>query len=96
MFGTYFLRPLVTAYVVWRNPHMTTIARQTNRWTPRQLYLEAKGERAQRKVLRMAVRDFRRSQTAELGGASLLMYASKPQHCPALAGLITAAGQRDK
>ena len=56
MLNTSVLRPIVTAYIAWRNPDMTRIAEQDKRWTPRQLYLDAKAERAQRKVLQMAVR----------------------------------------
>jgi hypothetical protein len=42
-------------FVIWRNSNIAAIARKDDRWTSRQLYLEAKGERARRKVLQMAV-----------------------------------------
>lgn len=57
MFNTFILHSLVRPFIIWRNPKMTAIANKDNRWTPRQLYLDAKGERAQRKVLEMAVRN---------------------------------------
>jgi hypothetical protein len=56
MFNMFILRSLVRPFVIWRNPNMAVIATKDSRWTPRQLYLDAKGERAQHKVLQMAVR----------------------------------------
>jgi hypothetical protein len=56
MFNTLILRPLVKPFIVWRNPQMTDIVEKHSDWTLRQLYLDAKGERAQHKVLQMAVR----------------------------------------
>jgi hypothetical protein len=56
MLNMFILLPLVKPFIVWRNPNMTAIVGKENHWTLRQLYLDAKGERAQRKVLQMAVR----------------------------------------
>jgi len=56
MFNTLILRPLVKPFIIWRNPHMTAVVEKHNDWTLRQQYLDAKGERAQHKVLQMAVR----------------------------------------
>jgi hypothetical protein len=56
MFNIFIPRSLVRPFVIWRNPNMAAIVNKENRWTPRQLYLDAKGERAQHKVLQMAVR----------------------------------------
>ena len=56
MFNIFILRSSAKPFMIWRNPNTAAIANNDNRWTPRQLYLDAKGERAQRKVLQMAVR----------------------------------------
>ena len=56
MLNSLILRPVVAAYIAWRNPDMTRIAEQDMRWTPRQLYLDAKAERAQHKVLQIALK----------------------------------------
>jgi hypothetical protein len=56
MFNMLILRSLIKPFIVWRNPNIAATANKDNRWTPRQLYLDAKGERAQHKVLQMAVR----------------------------------------
>jgi hypothetical protein len=56
MFKIFALLQLVKPFIVWRNPNMTAIVAKHNHWTLRQLYLDEKGERAQRKVLQMAVR----------------------------------------
>jgi hypothetical protein len=56
MFNTLILRPLAKPFLIWRNPHMTANAEKQSDWTLRQLYLDAKGERAQHKVLQMALR----------------------------------------
>jgi hypothetical protein len=57
MFNRFILRSLVRPFIIWRNPNLAAVASTDSRWTPRQLYLEAKGERAQHKVLEMAVRE---------------------------------------
>jgi hypothetical protein len=56
MFNMFILRPLVKPFIIWRNPNMTAIVEKDKHWTLRQLYLDAKGERAQHKVLQLAVR----------------------------------------
>jgi hypothetical protein len=56
MFRILILRSLVKPFVIWSNPNLVAIASRDNRWTPRQLYLDVKGDRAQHKVLQMAVR----------------------------------------
>jgi hypothetical protein len=50
-----FILPLVKPFIIWRNPNMA-VTNKDNRWTPRQLYQDAKGERAQHKILQMAVK----------------------------------------
>jgi len=49
-------------FIVWRNPDAAAITGKVNRWTARQLYLEAKGDQAQHKVLELAVREVPRTQ----------------------------------
>jgi hypothetical protein len=56
MFNKFILRSLVRPFIIWRNPNLAAIASKDNRWTPRQLHLDAKGEREQHKVLQMALR----------------------------------------
>ena len=57
MFNISILRSLVKPFIIWRNPNLADVASADNRWTPRQLYLDAKGEQAQHKVLEMAVKE---------------------------------------
>jgi len=57
MFSIQILRPVLKPFIIWRNPEMAAIVNKDNRWTPRQLYREAKGDQAQRKVLLMALRE---------------------------------------
>lgn len=60
MFKIFVLLQLAKPFIVWRNPNMTAVVKNRNRWTLRQLYLDEKGERAQHKVLRKAVRQSQR------------------------------------
>jgi hypothetical protein len=43
-------------FIIWRNPNTAAITGKVTRWTARELYLEAKGDQAQHKVLEMVVR----------------------------------------
>jgi hypothetical protein len=56
MFSILILRSFVKQFVIWLNPKASALA-GNNRWTARQLYLEAKGDRAQHKILEMATRN---------------------------------------
>ena len=56
MLSRFILPPLVKPFIIWRNPNTAALAGRNTRWTARELYLEAKRDRAQHKVLEMAVR----------------------------------------
>jgi hypothetical protein len=66
MFKIFILRSLVKPFVIWRNPNIAATANKDDRWTPRQLYLDAKGERAQHKVLQMAVRELQWRRVSDI------------------------------
>ena len=43
-------------FIIWRNPDAAPTGK-VNRWKARQLYLEAKGDQAQHRVLQLAIRE---------------------------------------
>jgi hypothetical protein len=56
MLNIFISRPFLKPFIIWRNPNASALAGRDSLWTAKQLYLEAKGDRAEHKVLEMAVR----------------------------------------